>query len=90
MAVPTPRKGVKRKAAALASARDESPSHKRGRRSESPDRPVGVTRKGLETMQGMLHGLAKRLDSLNAAVQLLDEEIETALAGPLLHSSDEG
>ncbi len=77
-AVPIPKKTEKRPPALDAG---EMTSSKRPRLDTSPDRAVGLTKKGLEALQALAKNIKGRCATMISQLEDMDNEIEDALAG---------
>ena len=76
----TPKTGTKHKAAVDdLDSPDETPTKRR--REESPDRPVGLTKKGLENMERIAANLRKRHKAFARTLELFEDQITSQLDG---------
>ena len=76
----TPKKESKRKI--KRASRSESPTQRPDKRrhvEDTPDRPVGVTEKGLQNMLRTLESLKRRVDIVRTVMDTFTDEIQNVL-----------
>ena len=79
----TPKTGTKRKVAVDdLDSPDETPTKRRWE--ESPDRPIGLTKKGLENIEQIAANLRKRYKAFTCILELFEDQITSQLDGLVL------